>query len=69
MFKDFAKLKFSKMDVFVDPSYEYDAPMFVDFMKGVEQLDPEADKWFGKLLIGSRKNLDLLLNLSLCILR
>lgn len=38
------------MDAFVDPSYEYDAPMFVDFLKGAEQLDPEADKWFGKLL-------------------
>lgn len=37
------------MDAFVDPSYEYDAPMFVDFSKGTEQLDPEADKWFGKL--------------------
>lgn len=34
------------MDAFVDPSYEYDAPMFVDFLKGAEQLDPEADKWF-----------------------
>jgi len=39
------------MDAFVDPSYEYDAPMFVDFLKGAEQLDPEADKWFGKLLL------------------
>jgi len=34
------------MDAFVDPSYEYDAPMFVDFSEGTEQLDPEADKWF-----------------------
>lgn len=34
------------MDEFVDPSYEYDAPMFVDFSKDTGDLDPEADKWF-----------------------
>ena len=36
------------MDEFVDPIYEYDAPMFVDFSKDTGDLDPEADKWFGK---------------------
>ena len=38
----------SRMDVFIDPSYEYDAPMFVDFSEGAGEIDPEADKWFGK---------------------
>ena len=39
------------MEEFVDPSYEYDAPMFVDFSKGAGEIDPEADRWFGKLLM------------------
>ena len=30
----------------IDPDYEYDAPQFVDFT--AQQLDPDADKWFGK---------------------
>lgn len=34
------------MEEFVDPSYEYDAPMFVDFSKGAGEIDPEADRWF-----------------------
>ena len=38
----------SKMDLIVDPNYEYDAPMFVDFINDADNIDPEADKWFGK---------------------
>ena len=38
------------MDSLLDPNYEYDAPQFVDFTEGLQQLDPDADKWFGKFL-------------------
>lgn len=37
------------MDLVIDPNYEYDAPQFVDFSEGLQQLDPDADKWFGKI--------------------
>ena len=33
----------------IDPNYEYDAPQFVDFFGGLQQHDPDVDKWFGKL--------------------
>lgn len=36
------------MDADIDPNYEYDAPQFVDFT--AQQVDPDADKWFGKSL-------------------
>ena len=36
------------MDAEIDPNYEYDAPQFVDFT--AQQVDPDADKWFGKSL-------------------
>lgn len=30
----------------IDPNYEYDAPQFVDFSEGLQQHDPDVDKWF-----------------------
>lgn len=38
------------MDLAVDPNYEYDAPQFVDFTEGIQQFDPDADKWFDQKL-------------------
>lgn len=34
----------------IDPNYEYDAPQFVDFSEGLQQHDPDVDKWFGKFM-------------------
>ena len=47
--KDVQKSDLWKMDLAVDPNYEYDAPQFVDFTEGIQQFDPDADKWFGKV--------------------
>ena len=35
----------------IDPKYEYDAPVYVDFTTlTVDQVpDDDADKWFGKI--------------------
>ena len=35
----------------IDPKYEYDAPVYVDFTtQAVDQVpDDDADKWFGKI--------------------
>ena len=35
----------------IDPKYEYDAPVYVDFATvALDQVeDDEADKWFGKV--------------------
>ena len=44
------------MDSEVDPNYEYDAPQFVDFT--AQQVDPDADKWFGKSLNLKKKSFE-----------
>ena len=35
----------------IDPKYEYDAPVYVDFTTlALDQVpDDDADKWFGKI--------------------
>ena len=46
-------LKFGQfmMADIIDPKYEYDAPVYVDFATvALDQVeDDEADKWFGKV--------------------